>query len=63
MHADQIGCMNLSRTTQLTLVLGGFLGEDMALEGHGALDRATATRLEALGGSALGFHLWHDSTF
>ena len=38
MHADQIGCMDLSRTTQLTLILGGFLGEDVALERHGALD-------------------------
>ena len=63
MHADQIGCMNLSRTTQLTLVLGGFLGEDMALERHRAFDRATATRLEALGSSALGFHLWHVLPF
>ena len=63
MHADQIGCMDLSRATQLTLVLGGFFGEDVALEGHGALDRAAATRLEPLGGSAFGFHFWHVSTF
>ena len=63
MHADQVGCMNLSRATQLTLVLGGFLGEDVALERHGALDRAATTRLEPLGGTALGFHLWHVSTF
>ena len=63
MHADQVGCMNLSRTTQLTLVLGGFLGEDVALERHGALDRAAATRLESLGGAALGLHFWHDGTF
>ena len=63
MHADQIGCMNLSRATQLTLVLGGFLGEDVALERHGALDGAATARLEPLGGAALGFHLWHVSTF
>ena len=63
MHADQISCMNLSRATQLTLVLGGFFGEDVALERHGALDRAASTRLEPLGGTALGFHLWHVSTF
>ncbi len=63
MHADQIGCMNLSRATQLTLVLGGFLGENVALERHGALDRAATARLEPLGGAALGFHLWHISTF
>ena len=63
MHADQIGCMNLSRATQLTLVLGGFLGEDMTLERHGALDRAATPRLKPLGGAALCFHLWHNSTF
>ena len=63
MHADQISCMNLSRATQLTLVLGGFFGEDVALKRHGALDRAATTRLEPLGGAALGFHLWHVSTF
>ena len=55
--------MNLSRATQLTLVLGGFFGEDVAREGHGALDRAAATRLEPLGGAAFGFHFWHVSTF
>ena len=38
MHADQIGCMDLSRATQLTLVLGGFFGEDVAFERHGTLD-------------------------
>ncbi len=63
MHADQIGCMNLSRATQLTLVLGGFLGEDVAFERHGALDRAASTRLEPLGGAALGLHFWHVDTF
>ena len=63
MHADQVRCMNLSRATQLTLVLGGFLGENVAFERHGALDRAATTRLKPLGGAALGFHLWHISTF
>ena len=63
MHADQVGCMNLSRATQLTLAFGGFLGEDVALERHGALDRAASARLEPLGGAALGFHRWHISTF
>ena len=38
MHADQIGCMDLSCATQLTLVLGGLFGEDVAFERHGALD-------------------------
>ena len=55
--------MNLSRTTQLTLVFRGFLGEDVALERHGALDRAATTWLEPLGGATLGFHLWHVLPF
>ena len=63
MHADQIGCMDFSRATQLTLVLGGFLGENVAFEGHGALDGAATTWLEPLGGATLGFHLWHVSLF
>ena len=63
MHADQISCMNLSRTTQLTLVLGGFLGEDVALKRHGAFDGATTAWLEPLGGATLGFHLWHVLPF
>ena len=63
MHADQIGCMNLGRTTQLTLVLGGFLGEDVALKRHGAFDGATTAWLEPLSGATLGFHLWHVLPF
>ena len=63
MHADQVRCVYLSRATKLTLVLGGFLGENVAFERHGALDRAATTRLKPLGGAALGFHLWHIFTF
>ena len=55
MHADQISCMNLSRTTQLTLILGGFLGEDVALKRHGAFDGATTAWLEPLGAPLLVF--------
>ena len=63
MHADQISGMNFSRTTQLPLILGGFLGENVALKRHGALDRATTARLEPFGRTALGFHLWHVYIF
>ena len=63
MHADQISCMNFSRATQLPLIFGGFLGEDVTLKRHGALDRAATARLEPLGRAALGFHLWHIYTF
>jgi hypothetical protein len=44
----------------LALALGGLLGKDVALVGAGALDRAAGAHLEALGGAALGLHLWHD---
>jgi hypothetical protein len=43
----------------MALVLGGFLGEDMALERLTPLDRPATTDLEALGSAPLGFHLGH----
>ena len=63
MHADQISCMNLSRTTQLTLILGGLFGEDVALKRHRAFYGAATAWLEPLGGATLGFHLWHVLPF
>ena len=52
--------MNRSRTAQLTLVLGGFFGEDVALERLSTLDGSAAANLKALGSAFLGFHLGHD---
>jgi len=51
--------VNRSRTAQLTLVLGGFLGKDVALERLTPFDRPAAADLEALGGAPLGFHFRH----
>src|SRR2546428_13356420 len=47
---------------QMPLVLGGLLGEDMALERLRALDRAAGAHLEALGGATLGLQLGHCLT-
>jgi hypothetical protein len=54
--------MDTSRATQLTLVLGGFFGKDVALERLTALDAATGTDDEAFLRTALGFHLWHNDS-
>src|SRR5258708_34308751 len=57
--------VHFSGSTQVALVLGGFLGEDVALECLGTLDAAAGADLEALGRAALGFQLGHlhDSCF
>jgi hypothetical protein len=47
------------RTTQVALVLGGLLGQDVTLEGLTALDGATRTNAEALLRAALGLHFGH----
>jgi hypothetical protein len=54
--------MDTSRATQLTLVLGGFFGKDVALERLTALDGATRADDETLLRTALGFHLWHNNS-
>src|SRR5512139_2519124 len=48
--------------TQLTLTLGGFLGEDMALERLAALEAARTVGTKPLFCAALGLHLRHFST-
>ena len=52
--------MNRCRTAQLALVLGGFFGEDVALERLSTLDGSAAANLKALGSAFFGFHLGHD---
>src|SRR5256885_4487850 len=46
-------------TTQVTLVLGGLLGQDVTLEGLTALDGATGTNAKTLLRAALGLHFGH----
>jgi hypothetical protein len=54
--------MNRRRAAQLTLGLGGLLGQNVALERLTALDGAAAANLKALGSAFLGFHLGHDDS-
>jgi hypothetical protein len=56
----RVGCMNFSRSTQLTLVLGGLLGKDVALERLCALDAPAGANDKAFLRAAFGFHLWHN---
>src|SRR5579862_7390657 len=52
--------MDLGRAAQMPFVLGGLLGEDMALERHGAFDAPASSHAEAFLRSALSLHLGHD---
>jgi hypothetical protein len=52
--------MDTSSAAQLAFVLGGFLGQDVALERLTAFDAATSANDEAFLRAALGLHLWHD---
>src|SRR5690606_27279568 len=58
-----VGRMDVDRATQLALVLGGLLREDVALERLPALDGTARADLEALGRASLGFHLGHIDPF
>src|SRR5205823_4230299 len=61
LHRVRIGAMDSGGPAQMALVLGGLLGEDVALERLRALDAAAPAHAEALFCAALGFHLWHDN--
>src|SRR5258708_1203709 len=54
-----VGLMHRHCTTQVTLVLGGLLGQDVTLEGLTALDGATGTNAKTLLRAALGLHFGH----
>jgi hypothetical protein len=54
--------MNFGCSTQLTLVLGGLLGENVALERLCAFDAATGADAEAFFRTAFGFHLRHNNS-
>jgi hypothetical protein len=51
--------MNRNGAAKVTLVLGGLLGEDVALERLTSLDRAACADSEALGCAFFRFHLGH----
>lgn len=48
---------------QVSLSLGGFFGQDMALESVLSLDLARACQFEALFCRAVGFYFWHSVYF
>src|SRR5574339_238810 len=56
----RVGVVDPAAAADLALPLGGLLGQDVALVGSGALDRAAAAHAEALRGAPLGLHLGHD---
>jgi hypothetical protein len=51
--------MNRNGAAKVTLVLGGLLGEDVALERLPPFDRAACADSEALGRAFFRFHLGH----
>jgi hypothetical protein len=54
--------MDSGRTTQLAFGLGGFLGQNVALESLTTLDSTTWTHAKTLLRAAFGFHFWHDKS-
>jgi hypothetical protein len=54
--------MNFSRTTQLTLSLGGFLGQDMALERLRTFDASASTHNKAFFCTAFCLHFRHNNS-
>ena len=53
--------MDSHSTAQLTFVLGGLLGQNVAFEGLAALDGSTWTYTKALFGAAFRLHFWHNT--
>ena len=53
--------MDCFGSAQLTFGLGGFLGQDVALERRTTLDGSTRTHAKTFLRAALGFHFWHDN--
>jgi hypothetical protein len=62
-HFD-LGLIDLgdhTRVGQVAFLLGGFLGEDVAVESVLPLDPARPRERETLLGGRIGFHFWHCS--
>jgi hypothetical protein len=51
--------MNCDRATQVALILGGLLGQNVTFEGLATFDSATWTNAKALLSAAFGFHFGH----
>jgi hypothetical protein len=54
--------VNCRRTAQLALALGGFFGQDVALERLTTLDGTATANRETLGCASFGFHFRHVKT-
>jgi len=52
--------MNVSDTTQLAFIFGGFLSQNVALESVTTFNCSTRANAKALLGRAFGFHLRHN---
>jgi len=55
-----IGIVDLLGHTELTFALAALFGEDMAAVRLPAFKATTGGTTEPLGGTAIGFHLWHS---
>jgi hypothetical protein len=53
--------MNSSSTAKLTLVLGGFLGKDVAFKRLSALDGTASTYAKPFGRAFFSLHLGHEA--
>ena len=53
--------MNVGNATQLALILGSLLGQDVALESVTTFNRTTRTHAKALFSATLGFHFRHNN--
>jgi hypothetical protein len=54
--------MNLSRTTQLTLIFGCLLGPNVTFEGLRTLDASAGANDESFFRAAFSFHLRHNNS-
>src|SRR5215217_9430591 len=60
--AGDVGRIDVTGATQLTLVFGGFLGQDVTLERHTRFDGTTRTHAKTLLRGAFGLHFWHNTS-
>jgi hypothetical protein len=60
-HMAHVGLVHIDGATQVPLVLGGFLGQDVSLERLAPLDGASWTDAKAFFRAAFRFHLGHLS--
>jgi len=58
-HVTHIGLMHACGATQMTLVLGSLLGQNVTFEGLTAFNGTTWTNAKTLFSAALGLHFGH----